>query len=209
MWNSNIFSCVWCKYCSIFLWQILSLLFVLPSSSYPFLYGCGITLTWTLLPVYYITTHLLLFLNRGRKPGFARKESVEKKIMGKEKQRRSKKELQNFYRFQIRESKMKRTYEKVKYDVCFHSVTAGNNEAWNGVWWQSEECMKLTILQLTHRDTIHPVWTKITFQNYSWDKTVKCNHEVWGVSVRVRVCMQMHACTVTVVYFIMNRTKNV
>jgi hypothetical protein len=46
-------------------------------------------------------------LNRGRKPGFARKESVEKKIMGKEKQRRSKKELQNFYRFQIRESKMK------------------------------------------------------------------------------------------------------
>ncbi|KDR09508.1 ribosomal RNA-processing protein 7 homolog A isoform X1 [Zootermopsis nevadensis] len=44
---------------------------------------------------------------RGRKPGFARKESVEKKIMGKEKQRRSKKELRNFYRFQIRESKMK------------------------------------------------------------------------------------------------------
>lgn len=44
---------------------------------------------------------------RGRKPGFARKESVEKKIMGKEKLRRSKKELQNFYRFQIRESKMK------------------------------------------------------------------------------------------------------
>ncbi|XP_069701614.1 ribosomal RNA-processing protein 7 homolog A isoform X2 [Periplaneta americana] len=44
---------------------------------------------------------------RGRNPGFARKESVEKKIMGKEKQRRSKKELQNFYRFQIRESKMK------------------------------------------------------------------------------------------------------
>ncbi|KAJ9589122.1 hypothetical protein L9F63_017581 [Diploptera punctata] len=44
---------------------------------------------------------------RGRKPGFARKESVEKKILGKERQRRSKKELQNFYRFQIRESKMK------------------------------------------------------------------------------------------------------
>jgi len=50
--------------------------------------------------------------NRGRKPGFARKESIEKKIMGKEKQRRSKKELQNFYRFQIRESKMKRKYKK-------------------------------------------------------------------------------------------------
>jgi hypothetical protein len=31
--------------------------------------------------------------------------------MGKEKERRSKKELQNFYRFQIRESKMKRKYE--------------------------------------------------------------------------------------------------
>jgi hypothetical protein len=83
---------------------------------------------------HYNTIHLLLFLNRGRKPGFARKESVEKKIMGKEKQRRSKKELQNFYRFQIRESKMKREYEKNKiWSVCFHSVIAGNNEACNGV----------------------------------------------------------------------------
>ncbi|PSN32634.1 Ribosomal RNA-processing protein 7 A [Blattella germanica] len=44
---------------------------------------------------------------KGRKPGFARKESVVNRIIGKEKQRRSKKELQNFYRFQIRESKMK------------------------------------------------------------------------------------------------------
>ncbi|GFG32983.1 hypothetical protein Cfor_09874 [Coptotermes formosanus] len=49
----------------------------------------------------------IMVTKRGRKPGFPRKESVEKKIMGKEKQRRSKKELQNFYRFQIRESKMK------------------------------------------------------------------------------------------------------
>lgn len=67
--------------------------------------------------------------NRGRKPGFARKESVEKKIVGKEKQRRSKKELQNFYRFQIRESKMKRKYEKKIRCGLFHSVAVGNNEA--------------------------------------------------------------------------------
>ncbi|XP_047119030.1 ribosomal RNA-processing protein 7 homolog A [Schistocerca piceifrons] len=44
---------------------------------------------------------------KGKKPGFARKESIEKKIMSKEKQKRSKKELLNFYTFQIRESKMK------------------------------------------------------------------------------------------------------
>ncbi|KAL1128848.1 hypothetical protein AAG570_013382, partial [Ranatra chinensis] len=43
---------------------------------------------------------------KGRKPGFARKESLGKKIMAKEKLKRSKKQLMNFYRFQIRESKM-------------------------------------------------------------------------------------------------------
>jgi hypothetical protein len=72
------------------------------------------------------------FFNRGRKPGFARKESVEKKIMGKEKLRRSKKELQNFYRFQIRESKMKRKYEKNwPWSVCFHS----SSKQWSGMKW--------------------------------------------------------------------------
>ncbi|KAJ8895677.1 hypothetical protein PR048_001013 [Dryococelus australis] len=44
---------------------------------------------------------------RGRKPGFARKESVGKKIMAKESKKRLRKELQNFYTFQIKESKMK------------------------------------------------------------------------------------------------------
>ncbi|RZF46175.1 hypothetical protein LSTR_LSTR016405 [Laodelphax striatellus] len=43
---------------------------------------------------------------RGRKPGIARKESINKKIMKSEKKKRSKKELLNFYRFQIKESKM-------------------------------------------------------------------------------------------------------
>ncbi|KAG8222896.1 hypothetical protein J437_LFUL003541 [Ladona fulva] len=48
---------------------------------------------------------------RGRKPGFSRKESVHKKVMGRERQKRSRKELLNFYTFQIRESKMKHVAE--------------------------------------------------------------------------------------------------
>ncbi|XP_067009215.2 ribosomal RNA-processing protein 7 homolog A [Anabrus simplex] len=44
---------------------------------------------------------------KGRKPGLARKESVRKRIMSREKLKRSQKELHNFYTFQIRESKMK------------------------------------------------------------------------------------------------------
>lgn len=43
----------------------------------------------------------------GRKPGFARKESVENKIKQKDKAGKKRKELLNFYTFQIRESKMK------------------------------------------------------------------------------------------------------
>ncbi|XP_073985453.1 ribosomal RNA-processing protein 7 homolog A [Rhodnius prolixus] len=43
---------------------------------------------------------------KGRKPGFARKESVHNKIMKKEDVKKKKKQLLNFYRFQIRESKM-------------------------------------------------------------------------------------------------------
>lgn len=42
-----------------------------------------------------------------RKPGFERKETVGNKIMAQEKNRQQKKELTNFYSFQIRESKMK------------------------------------------------------------------------------------------------------
>uniref|UniRef100_A0A1B6FFG9 RRM domain-containing protein n=1 Tax=Cuerna arida TaxID=1464854 RepID=A0A1B6FFG9_9HEMI len=48
---------------------------------------------------------------RGRNPGFARKESVEKRILGKERKKRAKKELLNFYRFQIKESKMNQLME--------------------------------------------------------------------------------------------------
>ncbi|XP_046403642.1 ribosomal RNA-processing protein 7 homolog A isoform X2 [Ischnura elegans] len=48
---------------------------------------------------------------RGRNPGFSRKESVHRKVMGRERQKRSRKELLNFYTFQIRESKMKHIAE--------------------------------------------------------------------------------------------------
>ncbi|KAG8331735.1 ribosomal RNA-processing protein 7 homolog A [Homalodisca vitripennis] len=48
---------------------------------------------------------------RGRNPGFARKESVEKRILGKERKKRAKKQLLNFYRFQIKESKMNQLME--------------------------------------------------------------------------------------------------
>ncbi|XP_059469879.1 ribosomal RNA-processing protein 7 homolog A [Neocloeon triangulifer] len=43
---------------------------------------------------------------KGRKPGFARKESVEQRVLAKEGKKKAKKELLNFYTFQIRESKM-------------------------------------------------------------------------------------------------------
>ncbi|KAK9504268.1 hypothetical protein O3M35_010642 [Rhynocoris fuscipes] len=43
---------------------------------------------------------------KGRRPGFARKESVHNRIMKKENEKKQKKQLLNFYRFQIRESKM-------------------------------------------------------------------------------------------------------
>lgn len=43
----------------------------------------------------------------GRNPGLARKETVEEKIKDKIEKTRKKKELCNFYTFQIRESKMK------------------------------------------------------------------------------------------------------
>ncbi|XP_063919842.1 ribosomal RNA-processing protein 7 homolog A [Zophobas morio] len=44
---------------------------------------------------------------KGRNPGFARKESVENKIIQKNKLKSRKKELKNFYTFQIKEQKMK------------------------------------------------------------------------------------------------------
>ncbi|EEB10461.1 conserved hypothetical protein [Pediculus humanus corporis] len=44
---------------------------------------------------------------RGKKPGFARKESVAKHLRRRSEQQRRKKELTNFYTFQIKESKMK------------------------------------------------------------------------------------------------------
>ncbi|KAK6634139.1 hypothetical protein RUM44_004747 [Polyplax serrata] len=44
---------------------------------------------------------------KGKKPGFARKESVAKHLMEKSEKQRKKKELTNFYTFQIKQSKMK------------------------------------------------------------------------------------------------------
>ncbi|KAI5719933.1 hypothetical protein M8J76_016795 [Diaphorina citri] len=43
---------------------------------------------------------------KGRNPGIARKDSVNKQILSKERNKRSKKQLLNFYTFQIKESKM-------------------------------------------------------------------------------------------------------
>ncbi|GBP69511.1 Ribosomal RNA-processing protein 7 homolog A [Eumeta japonica] len=44
---------------------------------------------------------------KGKMQGFARTEKMENKIMAKEEKGRKRKELKNFYTFQIRESKMK------------------------------------------------------------------------------------------------------
>lgn len=44
---------------------------------------------------------------RGKVQSFARTEKIENKIMAKEEKGRKRKELKNFYTFQIRESKMK------------------------------------------------------------------------------------------------------
>lgn len=43
---------------------------------------------------------------KGRNPGIARKESVNKQILQSERKKRSRKQLLNFYTFQIKESKM-------------------------------------------------------------------------------------------------------
>ncbi|XP_056639131.1 ribosomal RNA-processing protein 7 homolog A [Diorhabda sublineata] len=60
---------------------------------------------------------------KGRKPGLSRKESVAKKLNHKLEKGAKKKELKNFYTFQIRESKMKniatlrKNYEEAKKKV--------------------------------------------------------------------------------------------
>lgn len=54
---------------------------------------------------------------KGRNPGFSRSDVTEKKVAKKEKLKDKKRYLQNFYRFQIRESKMKR-----KYIICFQII---------------------------------------------------------------------------------------
>ena len=45
---------------------------------------------------------------RGRNPGFSRSETTQNKIRATEEKKRSKKQLLNFYSFQVRESKMKK-----------------------------------------------------------------------------------------------------
>lgn len=47
------------------------------------------------------------FLSRGKKPGFARKESVKSQLEKKIAAKKEKTQLNNFYKFQIKESKMK------------------------------------------------------------------------------------------------------
>lgn len=45
---------------------------------------------------------------RGRNPGFARKEAIKNNIMKNEAKKKMKKTLKNFYRFQIKETKINR-----------------------------------------------------------------------------------------------------
>lgn len=45
---------------------------------------------------------------RGRNPGFARKEVIKNNILKKEAKKTAKKTLKNFYRFQIKETKLNR-----------------------------------------------------------------------------------------------------
>ncbi|XP_050436866.1 ribosomal RNA-processing protein 7 homolog A [Adelges cooleyi] len=48
---------------------------------------------------------------RGRNPGFARKETITKNILKREAKKKMKKTLKNFYRFQIKESKINQLME--------------------------------------------------------------------------------------------------
>lgn len=56
---------------------------------------------------------------RGRNPGFARKEAIKNNILKKESKKKIKKTLKNFYRFQIKETKINRKYFTSYY--LFHS----------------------------------------------------------------------------------------
>lgn len=67
--------------------------------------------------------NVLFYLRRGRNPGFSRKRSVKDNIMKTIKKKRRRKELTNFYRFQIRESKMNRTLQMLSQCEFFkHNV---------------------------------------------------------------------------------------
>ncbi|XP_050546914.1 ribosomal RNA-processing protein 7 homolog A [Daktulosphaira vitifoliae] len=48
---------------------------------------------------------------RGRNPGFARKETIKNNILKREAKKKAKKTLKNFYRFQIKESKINQLME--------------------------------------------------------------------------------------------------
>ncbi|KAK3914889.1 Ribosomal RNA-processing protein 7-like protein A [Frankliniella fusca] len=52
---------------------------------------------------------------RGRNPGFTRSENSNKKIRAQEDKKRSKKQLINFYSFQVREAKMKSEYDTISF----------------------------------------------------------------------------------------------
>lgn len=66
-------------------------------------------LSWLIDCVF--VTHIFIYLKlifRGRNPGFARKEAIKNNILKKESKKKIKKTLKNFYRFQIKETKINR-----------------------------------------------------------------------------------------------------
>jgi len=65
----------------------------------------------------YFIYSIFIYIFRGRNPGFARKEIIKNNIMKNEAKKKIKKTLKNFYRFQIKETKINRMYSKC-YLIC-------------------------------------------------------------------------------------------
>lgn len=59
------------------------------------------------LLVILVKRHIYI-IYRGRNPGFARKEAIKNNILKNEAKKKMKKTLKNFYRFQIKETKINR-----------------------------------------------------------------------------------------------------
>lgn len=65
---------------------------------------------WLVLFYIFFVFNIFFPVFSGRNPGFARKHSVKSNIMKTIQRKKRKKTLLNFYTFQIKESKMNRTY---------------------------------------------------------------------------------------------------